>query len=193
MLEHLARQPLQGPALEVPHGHVVADRVAGNRVRRLGGTGPVHRTADDQPELGLPVDPVADRRERQVVIRPHQRLGELGEQGRVLRQFAAGFLDVRAVVQADADHLGRAGHDRREVGLGHQDRSGAGPGGDSAGAALGGKQRADVRRVKRGQGVAVESGGRRSVSSADSGESHRGYSSDPARQAGGSLPPPVAE
>jgi hypothetical protein len=43
---------------------------------------------------------------------PDQGVGELREEGRVVRQLAAHLLDVVAVVEADADDLGRVGHDR---------------------------------------------------------------------------------
>ena len=69
----------------------------------------------DDRELGLPVERVVLRRGRDVVVRSGERLGELGEQGRVLREVAAHLEDVGAVVEPDADHLAGARHDWRQV------------------------------------------------------------------------------
>ena len=83
--------------------------------------------AEDDGELGLPVDGVGLRCERDVVVRADERLGVLREQGRVLGQLAAHLEDVGAVVEPDADDLARLRHERCEVGAGRGRCSGPAP------------------------------------------------------------------
>src|SRR5699024_8669514 len=54
--EVLALEPLQGPLLPVPHGHIVGYAVAGDRRGGFTRLGAVEFRTDDDGQLGLPVD-----------------------------------------------------------------------------------------------------------------------------------------
>src|ERR1700761_400217 len=64
---------------------------------------------------GVPMITASSAGQRGVVVRADQRPAVLGEQDRVLGPRPAGLLDVRQVVQPDADDLVRAGDERGEV------------------------------------------------------------------------------
>jgi hypothetical protein len=112
----LALQPLDGAELVVAHGNVVQDGVAGDVVRGVGFGNPAALLADHNGEFGLPVDGVRFLRQGQVIVRADQGFLVLGEQGGVLRNFPAHFLDVVAVVVAHADDLARERDNSFEVG-----------------------------------------------------------------------------
>jgi hypothetical protein len=72
---------------------------------------------DDEGELHLPVDCLRLRRQNDGIARADQRDRVLGEERWVRRKLAAHLLDMRAVVQAEANDLVRLGNDRREIGF----------------------------------------------------------------------------
>ena len=90
-----------GAELPVPHGHVVEHGEPGDGAFRPVLAGAAHDAADHDGELGLPVDSVGPRRQLDVVAGADQRLGELGEQRRVLGQVATHLQDVAAIVRSD--------------------------------------------------------------------------------------------
>jgi hypothetical protein len=92
--------------------------------------------------------------------RAGQAARELREQHRVVGVAAARLLDVRLVVEADAEHLGRVGHHRPELGLG----GGEGVGGETPGARqdLGGRGPAELGQAdQRDEQVALDFGDNR--------------------------------
>ena len=68
--------------------------------------------ADDDAELDLPVGLLAGAGDVDVVVRPDDRVGRLEEHHRLRRHVLARLPRVVDVVQADADHLRRAGDAR---------------------------------------------------------------------------------
>ena len=118
----LALHPLVRLRLVVAHRHVVGDRVAGDVLQRVGLGDAAGARADDDDQLALVVDRLRFRRHRYVVERAAQRRRELREQHRVVRRLAVRLLDVRRVVQADADDLARARDDGQVGDLVERDR-----------------------------------------------------------------------
>ena len=108
----LARQPLVRLVLVVAHRDVVGDRVAGDRRQRLVAADAPHAAADHERQLGLVVDGLGLRRQHDRLARADQRVGELREQRRVVGQVVDALVDVRLVVEPDADDLARPRHDR---------------------------------------------------------------------------------
>ena len=80
------------------------------------GAGAADARADDQRELGFPVDGVGVGWEHDVVVRADERLAELGEQRGVRGELVAHLEDVAPVVQALAEDLARVRDDGRVVG-----------------------------------------------------------------------------
>ena len=116
VLPRLTLEPLDGAELVVAHADVVQDRVTGDVVFRVGLGDAAALLADDHGEFGFPVNGVRFLRQRQVIVRADQGFLVLREQGGVLGDFPAHFLDVVAVVVADADDLPRCGYNGGEVG-----------------------------------------------------------------------------
>ena len=81
-VEDLARHPLRGRELEVARGEVVEQRVAGEVVDRVGLGDVLGAAADDERDLGLVVDLLARRRQRDRRAVGAQGVAELGEEGR---------------------------------------------------------------------------------------------------------------
>ena len=104
-----------GGELEVPVADVLADGDAGDVRPGVGLGDAVGGAADDDDELDLPVDGVAD--DRDVVEWPGEAGGELGEHGRDLGWRHAGFLGVAAVVEADGEHLAGLRHRVAQLGF----------------------------------------------------------------------------
>ncbi len=80
------------------------------------GAGAADARADDQRELGFPVDGVGVGWEHDVVVRADERLAELGEQRGVRGELVAHLEDVAPVVQALAEDLAGVRDDGRVVG-----------------------------------------------------------------------------
>ena len=114
-LPRLALQELRRAGLPVAHRDVVEDRVAGDRRRGLVEPAVADRRADDDGQLGLPVDGRRRRRQHDVVVGADQRRAVLGEDGREVGRLAAHLGDVVAVVEPDADDLVGVRDERRVV------------------------------------------------------------------------------
>ena len=114
-VEALPERPLARPVLHVARAHVVNGQVAahvrqGLVLRHVPGLAPDH-----DAELALVVDRAAQRRQHDRVVRPGQGRRELREDRRPGGQVLAGLGRVIAVVQPDADDLGRPGHRREQA------------------------------------------------------------------------------
>ena len=96
--------------LVVAHGQVIGDGVAEHVTERVGLSDPAPWRADHHGELALVVDLGGLRRQLDRAVRPGQAVRELGEQHRVVRIAAPSLLDVRLVVEADAEDPGGVRH-----------------------------------------------------------------------------------
>jgi hypothetical protein len=112
-LAAFALGPLAARLLDLicPLGHVVADRVAGHVVQRVGRGSQIPRpVADHDGELDLPVDLRRARRDADVVVRADDRVGVFEEQHRHFRWCVTGFGGVRGIVLPDTQHGARFGY-----------------------------------------------------------------------------------
>src|SRR5438876_8238131 len=66
---------------------------------------PADPVANDDHQLAFPVHRLADGWYLDLVARPDQRLGELGEQCRVLGKITSHLKDVGAIVESHTDDL----------------------------------------------------------------------------------------
>ena len=70
--------------------------------------------ADDQRQLAFEIEIVGDLGPDHLAAVADQRVGEADEHARLLRQFAAHFGGVGAVIDAGAENLVRLGNERQE-------------------------------------------------------------------------------
>ena len=116
----LARQPLVRPVLVVAHRDVVGERVAGRPRRGLRRSRRTRRPITNASSASKSTASDSGGSTHRLPG-ADQRLGELGEQRRVVGDVVDALLDVRLVVEPDAQHLARAaGHrPQRDVGERH--------------------------------------------------------------------------
>src|SRR5207237_777535 len=120
------------------------------------------------------------------VARAGQGVGELGEQRRVLRQLPGRLPYVVLVVEAEAEHLRRIGHDRGEVGVGQ----GLPPALVGHPVRAGGHHGADVGRVEGHDVVTLDPTGAGAVRRPQGDQSHEASPYD-ATSVGTELAPPL--
>jgi hypothetical protein len=104
-------------ALEVAHRAVVVAGEARYQRHRVGARYVTAAAANDHGKLALEVQPRGHARTQHGLQVGHLAAGEAHEDQRLRRRLVARFLDVRAVVQADAQDLVGIGYHRQQLEL----------------------------------------------------------------------------
>ncbi len=108
-IKGLADHPLFAILLELPVAgrHVMPDDIAGDVIGRRARRDILAPLADDDDQLGLEIDLLADRGQDDGVAMADERGGVLAEEDRVLRDGSPALGRVVPIIEADADDLAR--------------------------------------------------------------------------------------
>ena len=119
-VKRLAHRELRRVTLEVAHGDIVDDRVAGNDIRGVGGRDVTAGLADHDTQFTLVVDVSRGERDLDPTAWTLHAADLLGEDRRHAGRLRTGLGDVVAVVQTDGQKLARTRHRRQQLHVGER-------------------------------------------------------------------------